>query len=379
MDEGIEAREKVHRPRFCPICGARVAEGAKTCLMCGADLTAVGEAEAAEASPRPRRTLSRRQAMILGGVAVLILGAAVALGLASPKAAATPTSEIPTPTLSPSPTATPTVVLTPTPTSPPPPTPTPIPPQSYVVQQGDTLLSIATQFGLTVDELRAYNGMDSDIIVVGQELLIPPPTPTPGPTPTWDPSLPTPTLAPFILHTVQQGDTLSTIAEKYGVTVDDIRRANNLDENDTVIRAGQVLQIPQYTPTPVATPETVRAGTPTPRPLYPAPILLYPPSGAVFHGREAGIVLQWASVDLLAADESYRLTLICPSAEGETEEVIYQQATLWRVPADLFPPQEVEARQCRWKVEIVRRGSGEERLVSRPGEERTFTWMAGTP
>ncbi len=378
MDEGVEAREKVHSPRFCPICGARVAEGAKTCLMCGADLTAVGEVEAVEASPLPRRKLTRRQAMILGGAAVIILIAAVIVGLATPKAAPAP-MESPTPTFSPSPTATPTVVLTPTPTSPPPPTPTPIPPQSYIVQQGDTLLSIATQFGLTVDELRAYNGMDSDIIVVGQELLIPPPTPTPGPTPTWDPSLPTPTLAPFILHTVQQGDTLSTIAEKYGVTVDDIRRANNLGENDTVIRAGQVLQIPQYTPTPIATPEIVRAGTPTPRPLYPAPILLYPPSGATFHGRNAGIVLQWASVGILAPDESYRLTLHCPSIEGEEETIIYQQATLWRVPAELFPPQEAESRQCRWTVEVIRREGKGAQLVSQPGEERSFLWLASSP
>ncbi len=370
----MEAREKVHSPRFCPICGARVAEGAKTCLMCGADLTANSDETQAEERLQPRRRLSRQQAMVLGGAAILILAAAVVLGLSSPKAAPIPTV-LPTPTLSPSPTATPTVFLTPTPTSPPPPTSTPIPPQSYIVQQGDTLLSIATQFDLTVDELRAYNGMDSDIIVVGQELLIPPPTPTPGPTPTWDPSLPTPTLAPFILHTVQQGDTLSTIAEKYGVTVDDIRRANNLDANDTVIRAGQVLQIPQYTPTPVATPEMVRAGTPTPRPLYPAPILLYPPTGSTFRGREAQIVLQWASVDLLAADESYRLTVDCPSTGGEVEEVIYQRATLWRVPADLFPPQEGETHQCRWKVEIVRRNGEEERVVSQPGEERTFIWL----
>ncbi len=362
-------------PRYCPVCGTRVAAGAKTCLMCGADLTAI-EAPPEEAAPAPRRTLTRRQLFLLGGAAILIMAAAIALGLSSPQAgSATPPTATPSP--QPSPTATPTVALSPTPTQPPLPTPTPIPPQTYVVQRGDTLLSIATQFGLTVDELRAYNGMDSDIIVVGQELLIPPPTPTPGPTPTWDPSLPTPTLAPFVLHTVQQGDTLSTIAEKYGVTVDDIRRANNLGEDDTVIRAGQVLQIPQYTPTPVATPEMVRAGTPTPRPLYPAPILLYPPSGEIFHGREARVVLQWAAVDLLAEDESYQITLRCPSTEGMRTETFYQQSTLLRLADDLFPPAEGGEHTCQWQVAIVRRGEGGERIVSQEGESRSFVWLPG--
>jgi LysM repeat protein len=63
------------------------------------------------------------------------------------------------------------------------------------------------------------------------------------------PAAPTPIPSPTrIRHRVQPGDTLSTIAEKYDVSVQSIMRANNL-RND-VIRIGDELIIPYPTPTP---------------------------------------------------------------------------------------------------------------------------------
>jgi len=61
------------------------------------------------------------------------------------------------------------------------------------VTQGETLISIATIYKVTVDEIKALNGLGSDTIVVGQEILIPPsgvrpPTPTPTPEP-WRPAV----------------------------------------------------------------------------------------------------------------------------------------------------------------------------------------------
>lgn len=70
-------------------------------------------------------------------------------------------------------------------------------------------------------------------------------------TPTFTPVPPAPTPVPSptrIRHRVQPGDTLSTIAEKYDVSVQSIMRANNL-RND-VIRIGDELIIPYPTPTP---------------------------------------------------------------------------------------------------------------------------------
>lgn len=52
--------------------------------------------------------------------------------------------------------------------------PTPTPAGLYVVQNGDSLSSLAAEFGTTVEELMAANGLiDADAIQVGQTLLIP--------------------------------------------------------------------------------------------------------------------------------------------------------------------------------------------------------------
>uniref|UniRef100_UPI002ADE0E7C LysM peptidoglycan-binding domain-containing protein n=1 Tax=Tepidiforma sp. TaxID=2682230 RepID=UPI002ADE0E7C len=60
---------------------------------------------------------------------------------------------------------------------------------SYVVREGDTLGAIAEQFGLTVEELAAANGLaDPDLIFPGQELRIPAPGASPSPTPTATPA-----------------------------------------------------------------------------------------------------------------------------------------------------------------------------------------------
>lgn len=70
------------------------------------------------------------------------------------------------------------------------PPPTPTPQQSHIVRAGDTAFGIALQYGLSLDELLAFNKLSADTLLqIGQELLIRPPTPTPEPTP-----MPTPTM-----------------------------------------------------------------------------------------------------------------------------------------------------------------------------------------
>lgn len=365
-------------PRYCPICGARVAEGAKTCLMCGASLD---EAQPEDEGLHTARTrLSRTQIIILGVVAALILGASVLLGWNLSRGAIGPTPPTFTPTLTSTPTITPTPTQTPTPTLTPTPrpTPTPIPPQTYIVQPGDLLGTIAGQFGLTVDELKAYNGLDSDIIIAGQTLLIPPPTPTPGPTPTPKPGEPTATPAPFILYTVKRGDALSTIAEQFGVSVADIKEANQIPPDSDEIRVDQVLTIPQYTPTPTPEAAVVTSkGTPTPRPRYTTPIQLYPPPKAVFQGVATPIVLQWASVGILDTNEFYHVEVTIPTANDPVTHQDYVHSTAWRVPDLLLPPKSVAERTCSWRVSIVRRtGTAQDdyQVIGPPSEWRTFVW-----
>ena len=65
------------------------------------------------------------------------------------------------------------------------PPPTPTPQLSHIVRSGDTAWGIALLYGLSLEELAAYNHISPDALLqVGQELLIRPPTATPEPTPT---------------------------------------------------------------------------------------------------------------------------------------------------------------------------------------------------
>lgn len=96
---------------------------------------------------------------------------------ASPSGHATPTAQ-PSPSPSPTPSPTPVATATPLPTDTPPPAtavPTPAPtPRTYVVAEGDTLGSIAQQFGTTAEAIQAGNGIqDPNVITIGQVLVIP--------------------------------------------------------------------------------------------------------------------------------------------------------------------------------------------------------------
>jgi LysM repeat protein len=97
-------------------------------------------------------------------------------------------------------TPTPTDTATPTDTPSPTPTATPTPSYTtYIVQAGDTLSTIAARFGTTVAAIKQLNGLSSDIIHIGTELLIPhgenPVSPAP-PAPTQGPAAPTSTPRP---------------------------------------------------------------------------------------------------------------------------------------------------------------------------------------
>ena len=113
---------------------------------------------------------------------------------------ATPTPGVPTPTL-------PTVTLTPTPA------PHPAPqPFSYVVQRGDTLFSLAQRFGVTVQAIMSANGLMASQLMAGQTITIPAGGAVAGP----------------LVHIVQPGETLASIARRYNTTVLAIMSANGL-------------------------------------------------------------------------------------------------------------------------------------------------------
>ena len=102
----------------------------------------------------------------------------------------------------------------------------------YVVKSGDTLFSIANKFNVTVQAIKNINNLSSNILNVGQELVIPKEE-TPS------------TSGEFINYTVKAGDSLYKIAKEYNTTVNAIMNVNNLTSN--ALQVGQVLKIPTTT------------------------------------------------------------------------------------------------------------------------------------
>lgn len=111
---------------------------------------------------------------------------------------------------------------------------------SYTVQPGDTLESIAEQFGLELSQLIGANFKDGEAgqLSAGQELRIPLGDNING----------------LILYTVQDGDTTDDIAFQFNLLLTDLLRANpQLVKNPLL--PGSTIKIPQYAETPGKPPE----------------------------------------------------------------------------------------------------------------------------
>ncbi|TDP90648.1 murein DD-endopeptidase MepM/ murein hydrolase activator NlpD [Halanaerobium saccharolyticum] len=115
----------------------------------------------------------------------------------------------------------------------------------YTVRRGDTLSTIAARRNLPVEEIMDANNLNSDFIKEGQELVLP--------IVDFEKSDSSKSEAKAkrnessseqIVHKVQRGDALSTIARMYGTDIDTIRQNNNL--NGDRIFAGDELIITDY-------------------------------------------------------------------------------------------------------------------------------------
>ena len=102
---------------------------------------------------------------------------------------------------------------------------------TYQVKSGDTLYSIARKFGVSVKDLKEYNDLINDTIVIGLVLKIP--------------DVKKAEVAPQIIdkyqYVVKSGDTLYSIAKKYNTSVDKLKKINNKKNNNLSI--GEVLNI----------------------------------------------------------------------------------------------------------------------------------------
>ncbi len=95
---------------------------------------------------------------------------------------------------------------------------------TYVVKSGDTLWSIAKNNGLSVEELKRLNNLTTNSLSIGQVLKLKETTPSDEGT-----------------YVVKSGDSLYAIANKFGLTVDELKKINNLSSN--ALSVGQVLKV----------------------------------------------------------------------------------------------------------------------------------------
>lgn len=90
----------------------------------------------------------------------------------------------------------------------------------YTVQKGDSIYSIASYFGVTVQTITSFNHMSDKEVHPGDVLEVPS---TPG-----------------IMYTVKKGDTLSSISRKYNVDSEDVSLYNGLISTDDLAIGDEV-------------------------------------------------------------------------------------------------------------------------------------------
>jgi LysM repeat protein len=126
--------------------------------------------------------------------------------------------------------------------------------QTYKVHKGDTLHRIAKEYRLSVTDLRQANGLNGDMIRLGQVLKIPaaaqgakavPATPVVAEVKKAPKTAPaaTPASSSARAYVVSKGDTVTRIAKKFNVPVKSLMEANNI-QDPTKLRIGEKLVVP---------------------------------------------------------------------------------------------------------------------------------------
>ena len=135
----------------------------------------------------------------------------------------------------------------------------------YTVRSGDSLSRIGTRFGVSVSQLKAWNRLRSSTIRIGQSLKVPGPAPRSSPAPVASNSRTTArSQAPAGSgqYRIQRGNTLSTIAERFGVSIANLRSWNSIRGNRITAGKFLVVRPPSRSPAPGPTrTTTARAGT----------------------------------------------------------------------------------------------------------------------
>ena len=124
-------------------------------------------------------------------------------------------------------------------------------PEYHIVQAKETLYGIAKKYGVSMEQIREWNQLESDALSTGQKLRV------------YNDKADTNDQVPLeqeilandkenapVYHTVKAGDTYYSISKKYGVTVEDLKKWNPLDVNGLEIGAKVVVANIEKEPAP---------------------------------------------------------------------------------------------------------------------------------
>jgi LysM repeat protein len=292
-----------------------------------------------------------------------------------------------TATATPLPTETLPATNTPTVTTSPAPTETPAPERLHILTSGQTLIGLSVIYNVSPDSIAATNEFNVDTpIQAGQSLIIPWPTPTPPLEPVaidinGESVIADPTGCPR--HQIQEGESMASIANLYGLNLDLLLRVNRMTM-DIVVQPGQTVCIPEIKvgvelpPTPGPSP------TPAPTQFPAGPQLLYPVEGAAIAVPDGPVLLQWTAVKDLRDDEWYMVevadldVLDVPPHRGFTRDNAYHLPGDWR-------PDVPETHTFQWRVSIAQvtgeRTDGQPiyQYGGRFSQPATFIWLGAVP
>jgi LysM repeat protein len=188
----------------------------------------------------------------------------------------------------------------------------------YEVREGDTIIAIAADFGVTLEQIAVLN-QDLNFFTCNFEI------PSGGP------------------------------------------------NCNVPLRVGQVVMLPAPTPTPTFSPTPSGSETPTSTPTYAAPTLLFPPDGVT---ASAGVFsLQWVSVGILNTNEYY-LVEVTNASTGQMVLQVVTRNTSYLLPDSLVPTGG-QTENFQWSISLVR--INEQGIYSRIGgtpQSRTFGWAS---
>lgn len=280
------------------------------------------------------------------------------------------------PVLSPTETPAPTAEVDATPTSFPPQTTQ----LTHEVRAGETLLGIAGFYNVTVAEIQAANDMDDENIFVGDQLIIPAVAVAPATAETVavDSTFNYTVQGGDTVTSIaiQFGTTIDEILTANNLSQNDLLRPG--DVLLVPVRNIPEAVLESASAAAMETTETISSGgDQRSENIYIAPRLIGPPNNASI-SREEGVLLRWVSVDVLQPDEWYVLQINPVSGATQNLFPIWTKTTSERLEQNFAPPAGTSATYA-WLVSVIRVQSsegGQYQLepVSPPSDVLRFTW-----